>query len=250
MVGTDGRRQDPARRVPDREILVRLRREIAIRDGSRAAFAEEPLRTGCTPLDERLPQGGLARRALHEVAGPAATGFAVALAVRALAGGGWCVWCTPDARARERGDPYPPGLAALGLDHRRLLLVRCPDRRSLLWAMEEALRCPAVACVLGDGEGVDLRASRRLQLAAERGGGLGLLLGTGMPDPAPLAAATRLRVDPFFLPGKRAFLVDLWRVRGGAPWNGVVAWDGRTLSFALAAGLRDRTDATDRAAAG
>ncbi len=250
MEDRSGRRERAPRRIPDREILARLRRRLALLEGEPAGPAGEPLSTGCAVFDGNLPRGGLSRRALHEVTGPAATGFALGLAIRALDRGGRLVWCVPDARAREWGAPYPPGLAARGLDHRRLLLVRCPDRRELLRAMEEALRCPAVACVLGECRSLELRDSRRLQLAVERGGGIALLLGGEIPDPAPLAAQTRFRAVPVFHPGRRLFRLDLWRVRGGSPWSGMVEWHERTLSFAVVAGVPDRTDAAGRAAAG
>ncbi len=243
-------RERSVRHAPSREILERLRREIGGREGGHARFGEEPVRLGCAALDGVLPWGGLPRHALHEVTGTAATGFAAALAVRALDRGGHLVWCTPDARARRWGEPYAPGLAALGLDHRRLLLVRCPDEGEMFRAMEEALRCPAVHCALGEFEHLDLRSSRRLQLAAEKGGGIGLLLGPRMFDPAPIAALTRFRAEPFLLPRGRAFAVDLWRVRGGSPWSRVVQWDAQTLSFTVVAGSSDRTDATGRTAAG
>ncbi len=250
MIEKDDGGPTPARPAPDREILARLRRRIGLLERGRGRSPGETLPTGCRTLDGVLPGGGFSRRALHEVTGPAATAFAAALALRALAGGGRLLWCLTDAGARRRGTPYLPGLVGLGLDHRRLLLVRCPDERELLRTMEEALRCPAVACVLGECERLGPTADRRLQLAAERGGGIALLLGGVRPDPVPLAAATRVRAAPFFLPGRRIFRLDLWRVRGGTPWRGMVEWDERTRAFAVAAGIPDRTVAPGRAATG
>jgi protein ImuA len=74
------------------------------------------------------------------------------------------------------GDLYAPGLRAFGLDPARLILCRARRRADLLWAMEEALRCPALAAVVAEVDGLDLTASRRLQLAAEAGGVTGFLL--------------------------------------------------------------------------
>lgn len=64
---------------------------------------------------------------------------------------------------------------------------------------------------------------RRLQLAAETGGGLGLLLRPDIADLAPSAAMTRWRIGP--LPAAQAeaglddpgWQLELLRARGGTP---------------------------------
>ena len=55
-------------------------------------------------------------------------------------------------------------------------MVRATRPADLLWAMEEGLRTPGIGAVLGEIRQLDLTASRRLQLAAESGGGVGLVL--------------------------------------------------------------------------
>ena len=74
------------------------------------------------------------------------------------------------------GDLYPPGLAGFGLDPAAMILLSAPSPAELLWAMEEALRSPALAGVVGEVDRLDLTAGRRLQLAAAAGGGVGFLL--------------------------------------------------------------------------
>ena len=114
--------------------------------------------------------------------------------------------------------------------------------------MEEGLRAPGIAAVLGEISALDDTASRRLQLAAEAGGGAGLVLRRGSPDPAPNAALTRWHAGPA---GVGAGLrLDLWRAKGAAPGSWTVAWDERTLAFALAPGVADRAGGGRRAAAG
>jgi protein ImuA len=85
----------------------------------------------------------------------------------------------------EGGGPYGPGLDLFGLASARLLVVRVPKPVDVLFAMEEALRCRALACVIaemsGDGVAADLTATRRLTLAARDGAsartsGFGLLI--------------------------------------------------------------------------
>jgi hypothetical protein len=96
------------------------------------------------------------------------------------------------------GDFYPPAAAQLGLPLERLLVVRAKRNADALWVCEQALRCQAVAVVVLPVRTIDTYASRRLQLAAETGGGLGFLLRSDARG-GHTFAATRLRLDP--LPG-------------------------------------------------
>lgn len=198
------------------------------------------------PLDAALPWGGLPYRALHEVTGSVATGCVAGLAARALRRGGALLWCTSRPLARRLGEPYGPGLARFGIGPDRLWLVQARDERGALWAFEAALRTPGVACVVAELERLDLKASRRLQLAAEAGGGMGLVLRPSLPDTAPSAALTRWRAEPVTIGARGAWRLAGWRIRGAAPWQGTVVWHDETLSFALAAALGHRADAARR----
>jgi hypothetical protein len=71
---------------------------------------------------------------------------------------------------------YPPAAAAWGIDLDRLLIVRPRGPRDALWAALQSLRSPAVAAVWAPLEKLDSREFRQLQLAAQAGRTLGLLL--------------------------------------------------------------------------
>jgi len=93
------------------------------------------------------------------------------------------------------GDIAPQGLMTLGLDPRRLVMVRSADKRLALWTAEQALRCPAVAATLCRiGPRLATTAARRLKLAAEAGGGMGFVVRSSAREP-PFADA-RLKVRP------------------------------------------------------
>jgi protein ImuA len=166
---------------------------------------EALLGLGIPVIDDALG-GGIARGTLHEIAAAgepqiaAATGFALGLAARAGMSaartgkptGRPVLWVAEDLSLAENGAPYGPGLDGAGIAPERLIVVAAPRARDLLWAMEEALRCPALGVVVAETREhrLDGVATRRLALAAAAGDTLGLILRT-TPDDAPSAAATR-----------------------------------------------------------
>lgn len=170
--------------------LAALRATLRRLEGpGRAAAGVLP--TGLDAIDRVLPDGGLARGALHEIVGEgadraAASGFVIRL-LAGLTAVGPVLWCLSDPEL------YGPGLQRLGLAPGRLILARTRRDTDLLWAMEEGLRTPGLAAVLGEPHRLDLTASRRLQLAAENVGGLGLVLRQSDGGKA-TAAVTRWRV--------------------------------------------------------
>ena len=72
-------------------------------------------------------------------------------------------------------------------------MVTARRDEDLFWAMEEGLRTPGIAAVVGETRAADPTAGRRLSLAAEKNGVPALLL---RPQPAPpqSVCATRWRV--------------------------------------------------------
>jgi protein ImuA len=178
----------------------------------------------CAPIDQSLPGGGLARAALHEVlaAEPgAAAGFCALVLARAA---GTVLWIAPEL------DAWPPGLGRFGLAPADLVRVQAPRSQDGLWAMEEALRSPGVAGALLVTEALDFAAARRLQVAAEAGGAIGLLLRPDGEDAGASTALTRWRVGALAGAGSAHDLGDprwqleLLRCRGGRPRHWQVSW--------------------------
>jgi len=227
---------------------------------------------GVAAIDRVLPEGGLALGALHEIfgAGPdeedgaAAAGFIAGIAGRIS--GGLVLWCL------KHRDLHGPGLAAHGLDPARIAIVRAARDDDLLWALEEGLRTPGVAAVVGEIGRLPMVAGRRLQLAAERAGIPALVLRrwrTGAEAAAertrPSAAVTRWRIAPLpSLPdadvpelqrliGRPRWRIELLRCRGGEPatWIMPVDLGGADASglVRLPAELGDRPAAPQRPAA-
>ncbi len=112
----------------------------------------------------------LARGRVHEIMGDSADVFALMVAGVA---DGPVYWI---GSWREIESLSPTGIQDF-LDPSRLVLTCCLNRGETLWAAEQALRARSAACVIAQlQDGPDLRESRRLQIAAEEGGAVGLTL--------------------------------------------------------------------------
>ncbi|HEY8066472.1 MAG TPA: hypothetical protein VIF40_17375 [Methylosinus sp.] len=220
------------------ERILFLRRRIAAIE-ARGGAARESLLDCPRHCEEREdfldPLFAAGRGSLSEVFparppdAPAAAAFALAMALRARAAraGGALVLIVEDMSAREFGLPYGRGLAGAGVDLSRFALVRVRRPREALWAMEEALKSPACAAVVAETflapRLYDLAASRRLLLAARRGGALGVLAAQGA-EAARFSSAAELRVEiaarpapspalPSARPPLSSMAPFLWRLR-------------------------------------
>ncbi len=208
-------------------VVEDLRRRIREAEGSYGdAEARRHVPLGIAAFDAALPGGGLPAGALTEILasetpGGGAWTFAAMAACAAARDGGRVLWV-------DDGTFSPVAAAALGLDLERLFLVRPRTASDALWIFEQAIRCRAVAAAVADLRGLSSALARRLQLAAELGQGLALLVRPDREAAVPSAAAVRLRVAPApsvgigpegaartaWLP-PRAFTVEVLRARGG-----------------------------------
>lgn len=121
--------------------------------------------TGFGALDRELPGGGWPSGALTELLVRHAGIGELQLVLPALAALSWTgkriVWLAPPHL------PYAPALAAGGIDLARLVLVRAPGRRDVLWAAEQVLRSAACDALVAWLPGARYGELRRLAVAAE-----------------------------------------------------------------------------------
>ncbi|MFY9698601.1 MAG: hypothetical protein WAK34_09845, partial [Rhodoplanes sp.] len=160
---------------------------------------------------------------------------------RKMRAGRAVLWIEPEAAEFEGGALYGPGLELLGLPMARVIGLRVAHERDGAWAMEEALRCRAIAAVVGEfaraTSTLDLTMLRRLALAAGEGGGLGLLL-RHYACPLPSTAMTRSEIaaapgarDAFGGLGRPAVVLSLVRNRRGPTGRWLLSWDCHERAF-------------------
>lgn len=230
--------------------LAELRQTLNAIEGG--GFRRRPaLPFGIGAIDSRLAGGGLRLDALHEVAGEtpdladdaAATLFLTGVAARAW---GTVLWIV------RRRDLFAPGLAQAGLAPERVLYAEAADDAEVLALMEEGLRHRGLGAVIGEVKRVALPATRRLQLAAEGGRSIALMLkrhGRTGVDPlgVPSAAVTRWRIGcapsaPLAVEGvgRARWHAALVRQRGGEGGEWILEACDATGRCALPARLVDR----------
>jgi len=245
---------------------------------ARPACISAPLKTspsvspwtfGADEIDRALPWKGLGLTGVHEVQAAsyrdswAALGFALALVARRMASlpsgdRSLILWAFSHARGCEFGHPHGPGLAALGLDPDKFVMVETTRESDLAWALEEGLKARALAILLGQIDISNWTLGRRLALAAQAqrtpclivsSSNSGQMGGSGLGG-----AFTRWRVAarastsaPFDTkaPGAPGWRIDLERCRWGrAALSWEVEWSDETNCFRLAASLADRAPET------
>lgn len=206
--------------------IAELRERIARLDGG-SGRTRSVLPFGLPEIDRRLPGGGLALGALHEVAGGgngavdgAAAGlFAAGIAARTK---GKVLWCV------TRSDLFPPAFEQAGIKPGRLIQAEAGDEKALLACFEEGLRHGGLGAVVAEVARLSMTASRRLQLAAESSGTIGIAVrrwrrqteATEFGQPTAAVSRWRVSVLPsqsLPVPGvsRPRWLVELIRCRAG-----------------------------------
>ncbi len=163
--------------------------------------------SGHPRLDAEL--GGWPLGCLTELLLPAAGVGEVSLLLPALArlaeDGRRLLWVAPPYL------PYAPALRAAGIAPEALRVVRSADAAGCWWAMEQALKSGVCGAVLGWMRQASLRRLRRLQLAAEAGEALAVLLRPAACARQHSPAALRLALHPV----AGGLEVEILKRRGG-----------------------------------
>lgn len=185
-----------------REWLARHRQRRARRRGWTKGF----IPTGLERLDAALPGGGVPNGAMTEIYSEAPGVGALTLALRIAASALFAGRSIPNRQSAidnrqlsasiifldAWGDFYPPAVEGFGIDPESLVVIRGVSQRDAFWAVDQCLRCSTVAAVIAPLSRLDERESRRLQLAAESSGAVGLLLRSGQPRGRSFAAVRLL----------------------------------------------------------
>jgi len=131
------------------------------------------LSTGIPALDGLLPDGGLEPGSLVEWLAAVDGSGAASLALQGVrpALEQHSVWAVVD----PTGEFHSPAVHGWGVPLESLLLLRPTTVAETAWTVEQCLRCPAVGVTWVQIEVLPDRVLQRWKIAAETGGGLGVL---------------------------------------------------------------------------
>jgi protein ImuA len=177
-----------------RQVLQQLAGQIQQIESGRRRNSADGSTIRIAALDALLPHDGLPRGAFVE------------LLATADGAGAWTLGIVMAARVCPKRKTlvvvdagrqfYFPGAVRLGLELSRSIVVRPDTRRDAYQAIVQSLRSSAVGAVLSCQERLSMRQLRRLQLAADAGGGVAILLRPAAVLGDPSCAAVRLLVSP------------------------------------------------------
>ena len=194
------------------EVIRELQERLRLLERSHHEVGRAAWSTGIAPLDRLLPTGALRSGTLIEwladAEGAGAATLALLSAVHLL---------TETTGALVVVDPtgefYPPAAAQLGVPLDRLVVVRPKGVKETLWTIEQSLRSRGAMVVFANLGPLDGRVFRRLQLAAETGGGIGYLMRPLACRAEPTWAESRLLVEGV-PPGKSGRRLKVTSLRG------------------------------------
>ena len=203
----------------DASSLEKLLENPRVWRGRGEAQVAPGLSSGYQKLDRLLPGGGWPQQALTEILVgqygigelqllmPALASLCIEEPAADSTEPGWIAWVAPPFQ------PYPPALQKWGIDLSRMLIVRPRDDSEVLWSAEQALSSGTCAAVLLWPRVLDDQASRRLQLAAEKGGSWAIAFRPLAARNQPSAAALRIELSA----GAKGTRLTILKSRGGQP---------------------------------
>ena len=215
-----------------KKILSQLQKEIWLLQGFKPESAGSTGSVGLGAVEKVFPNGVFPKAAIHEFIitlpenAAASGGFIAGLLNALMQKGGACLWISTSRTL------FPPSLKAFGIDPERIIFIDVIHEKEVLWVMEEALKCEALAAVIAEVRDINLTGSRRLQLAVERSGITGMILRKDAQKMSTTACVARWQIRPIAsepeagMPGVGfpRWNVELLKVRNGNPGNWEVEW--------------------------
>ncbi|HUL95121.1 MAG TPA: translesion DNA synthesis-associated protein ImuA [Usitatibacter sp.] len=155
--------------------IAELARLPGVWRGGELEQAPQPvLPTGHAALDRELPGGGwpcaTLSEVLHDGVGIGEISFLMGALARAADGGRLVAWINPPHL------PYAPALAQAGIALEHCLVIRPASAEDALWAAEQALRSGACGAALLWMQKDDYAWMRRLQMGAQAGRSMAVLM--------------------------------------------------------------------------
>lgn len=213
------------------DIIQDLRTRILAMQGINNPGAKRSsIRLG--PIETAFPKEIFPTGVIHEFisyepeATAASNGFLACLLHSLMKQNGFCLWVS------SRRTIFPPALKLLGVNPEYVIFVDLKNDKDVLWAVEESLKCSALASVVGELKDLTFAQSRRLQLTIEQSKVTGFIHRILPRNENATACAARWKISQLpgiiesGLPGIGfpKWRVELLKVRNGRPGCWELAW--------------------------
>ena len=214
------------------EMIRKLREEIMAIEGSAPSRQAPGIYFDLGPVEAAFPGNTFPVGAMHEFSSREATeaastnGFIAGLLGKLMQKGGFCLWVSSKCTL------FPPGLKRFGVEPDRIIFIDVKREKDVLWAVEQGLKCNALAAVVGELKEISFIESQRLQLAVERSRVTGFLHRHQPRGEHNLACAARWKIMPIIskpegrMPGVgfTRWKVELIKVRNGSAGIWQLEW--------------------------
>jgi protein ImuA len=214
------------------DIIQQLQKEILSLQGYGSVSERQQLYTGLGSIERAFPGHTFPIGAVHEFLSlaqedaAATNGFIAGLLSSFMKSQGVCLWIS------TKRTLFPPALKLFGIEPERIIFVDLIREKEALWAIEEALKCKALAAVVGELSEISFTASRRLQLAVEQSRVTGFIHRYNPKSEHALATVSRWKITPMAsimeddMPGIGfpRWNVRLLKVRNGKPGTWLIEW--------------------------
>ena len=177
-----------------KQMIDKLDQQIKSLENCPKPLENRFLPTGIVELDQLLPGSGLRCGTLIEWyetdKGSGALTIALQIARSVCGTEGTLIMIDPD---REL---YPLAMSLLGIDLARTIFIHPETPLQTLWALEQSLRCPGATVTICRLSDLNSQTFRRLQLAAEKGGTIAMILRSDRFKKSTSWSETRLCITP------------------------------------------------------
>lgn len=217
--------------VSKKEMIRHLKEKILSMEGFGIGPDSRMHDFGLGSMNEAFPGGAFPVGAVHEFISPtepcaaATTGFMAALLGTLMKKGGICLWIGIGHKV------FPSALKFFGVEPHRVIFIDVKRERDVLWAMEQGLKCNALAAVVAEISNISFAESQRLQLAVESSKVTGFLHRQHLRKENTLACVSRWKISPLAsltngLPGVGfpCLEIELAKIRNGRPGIWHMEW--------------------------
>ena len=214
------------------DIIAQLQKEILPLQGYKPVVGAGAIDFGLGPIRYAFPNHSFPLGAMHEFIymqpeqASATSGFIAGILSSLMRRGGVSLWISSSRLL------FPPALKAFDINPDKIIFIDLQREKDILWAMEEALKCESLSCVIGEIPELDFTISRRLQLVVEKSRVTGFIIRRNPRRLNTTASITRWMITslPSLLPndmpgvGFPRWNIELQKIRNGKPGTWQVEW--------------------------